>query len=95
MNKELRLELETPRNLLETTRAEIETLKGEATTGGGEKSFKMVCFNCGMPGLHKCGKKCYQWKDLSQVEAREKYLSFVTNALQGANSRTELNLHIQ
>jgi hypothetical protein len=71
MNKELRSELETQGHLLETMRAEMETSKGEnyATSGGG-KSFNLVCFNCGMPGLHKGGKKCCQWKDLSQAEAR-------------------------
>jgi hypothetical protein len=67
-------------------RAEMETFKGEkSSSGGGEQSFKMVCFNCGMPGLHKGGKKFCQWKDLSQAEARDKGLRFVTDALQAAN----------
>jgi hypothetical protein len=88
MNTELRLELETQGNLLETTttRAVIETFKGwKANTGGGGHSFNMVCFHCDIPGIHKGGKKFYQWKALSQAEAREKGLKFVTNALQGAN----------
>ena len=86
MNKELRLELETQGNFLETMRAEMETFKGgKATSGGGEQSFKMVCFHCGMPGLHKGGKKFCQWKDLSQAEARDKGLKFVNDALQTAN----------
>jgi hypothetical protein len=86
MNKELRSELETQGNLLETTRAEMETFKGaKSATDGGEQSFKMVCFHCGMPGLHNGGKKCFQWKDLSQAEAREKGLRFVNDALQAEN----------
>jgi hypothetical protein len=85
-NKELRLELGTQGNLLETMRDEMETFKGgKSTTGGGEQSFKRVCPHCVMRGLHKVGKKFYQWKDLSQAEAREKSLKFVTDALQGAN----------
>jgi hypothetical protein len=32
----------------------METFKGaKSATGGGEQSFKMVCFHCGIPGLHK------------------------------------------
>jgi hypothetical protein len=86
MNKELRSELETQGNLVDTTRAEMETCKGaKSATGGGGKSFKMVCFHCGMPGLHKGGKKFCQWKDLSQDEAREKWLRFVTDAIQATN----------
>jgi hypothetical protein len=51
----------------------METLKGaKSAIFGGEQSFKMVCFHCGIPGLHKGGKKFYQWNDLSQAEAREK-----------------------
>jgi hypothetical protein len=38
-----------------------------------------------MPGLYKGGKKFFQWKYLSQDEAREKGLRFVTDALQAAN----------
>jgi hypothetical protein len=57
MNKDIRLELETQGNLLETMRAEMETFKGaKSTAGGWGKSFKMVCFHFGMPGLHKGGK---------------------------------------
>jgi hypothetical protein len=64
----------------------METFKGaNCSTGGVENSFKMVCFHCGMPGLHKGGKKFCQWKDLSQAEDREKGLRFVTDALQAAN----------
>jgi hypothetical protein len=86
MNKELRSELETQGRLLETMRAEMETFKGaKSSTGGGEHSFKMVCFHCGMTGIHKVGKKFCQWKDISQAEAREKGLRFVTDALQAAN----------
>jgi hypothetical protein len=86
MNKELCSELETQGNLLETMMAEMESFKGgKATTGGGEHSFKMFCFHCNMPGLHKGGNKFCQWKDLSQADAREKGLKFVTDALQGAN----------
>jgi hypothetical protein len=86
MNKELRSELETQGKLLETTRAEIETFKAaKATTGGWEQSFKMVSFHCGTPGLQKGGKKFCRWKEISQAEAREKGLKFVTDALQGAN----------
>jgi hypothetical protein len=67
-------------------RAEMETFKGsKSSTGGGEQSFKMVFFHCGTPGLHKEGKKFCQWKDLSQAEAREKGLRFVTDALQAEN----------
>jgi hypothetical protein len=62
MNKELRMEMENQVNLLETARAEMEALKGGKSTSGG--SLKMVCFNCGMPGIHK-GKKFFLWKDLS------------------------------
>jgi hypothetical protein len=73
MNKELRSELETQGNLLETMMAEMESFKGaKSATGGGEQSFKMVCFHCGMPVLHKGGKRCCQVKDLSQAEEREK-----------------------
>jgi hypothetical protein len=83
MNKELRSELETQGRLLETMRAEMETFKGaKFATSGGEQSFKMVCFHCGMPGLHKVGKKFFQWKDLSQDEARKKGLRFATDDLQ-------------
>jgi hypothetical protein len=86
MNKDLRSELETQGHLLETMRAEMETFKGaKSATGGGEQSFKMVCFHCVMPGLQKGGKKFCQWKDLSQAEAREKGLRFVTDSLQAAN----------
>jgi hypothetical protein len=46
---------------------------------------KIVCFHCGMIGLHKGGKKFCHWKDLSQAEAREKGLEFVTDYLQAAN----------
>jgi hypothetical protein len=64
----------------------METFKGaKSATGGGEQSFKMVCFHCGIPGLHKRGKKFFQWKYLSQAEAREKGLRFVTYALQAEN----------
>jgi hypothetical protein len=67
-------------------RAEMETCKGEkSSTGGGEQSFNMVCFHCDMPVLHKGVKKFCQWKDLSQAEAREKWLRFVIDALQAAN----------
>jgi hypothetical protein len=84
MNKELRSELETLGKLLQTMRAEMETFKGEKyAPSGGEQSFKMVCFHCGTEGLHKGGKNFCQWKDLSQAEAREKGLRFVTDALQG------------
>jgi hypothetical protein len=38
-----------------------------------------------MTGIHKVEKKFYQWKDISQAEAREKGLSFVTDALQAEN----------
>jgi hypothetical protein len=38
-----------------------------------------------MSGLHKGVKKFCQLKDLSQAEAREKGLRFVTDALQVAN----------
>jgi hypothetical protein len=73
MNKDLRSELKTLGHLLETTRAEMETFKGaKSATSGGEQSFKMVCFHCGMTGLHKGGHKFFQWKDISQAEAREK-----------------------
>jgi hypothetical protein len=86
MNKELRSELETQGHLLETMRAEMETFKeAKSATGGGEQSFKMVYFHCGMPGLQKGGKKFCQWKDLSQAEAIEKGLRFVTDVLQAAN----------
>jgi hypothetical protein len=86
MNKELRSELETQGNLLETTRAEMETFKGaKSATGGGGKPFNMVCFHCGMIGIHKGGKKFCQCKDLSQAEAREKEMRFVTDALLAAN----------
>jgi hypothetical protein len=86
MNKELGSELETQGHLLETMRADMETFKGEnsATSVGGQ-SFNMVCFHCGMPGLHKGWKKFCQWKYLSQAEAREKGLRFVNDALQAAN----------
>jgi hypothetical protein len=48
MNKELRSELETQGYILKTTGAEMETFKGaKYATGGGEQSFKMVCFNLG------------------------------------------------
>jgi hypothetical protein len=71
MNKELRSELETQGNLLETMRAVMKTFKGvKATTGGGEQSFKMVCFYCGMPGIHKGGNEFCQRKDLYQAEER-------------------------
>jgi hypothetical protein len=86
MNKDLSSELETQLKLLETRRAEMETFKGaKSATSGGGKSFKMLCFHCGIPGLHKGGKKCCHCKDLSQDEAREKGLRFVTDALQAAN----------
>jgi hypothetical protein len=66
MNKELRSDLETQGHLLETMRAEMETFKGaKSATSGGGKSFKIVCFHCGMLGLHKGGKTFFQWKDLS------------------------------
>jgi hypothetical protein len=33
---------------------DMETFKGEkSATSGGGKSFNIVCFHCGMPGLHK------------------------------------------
>jgi hypothetical protein len=61
MNKELRSELETQGHLLETKRAEMENFKGaKSATSGWQQSFKMVCFNCGMSGLHKGGKKFWQ-----------------------------------
>jgi hypothetical protein len=61
MNKELRSELETQGHLLETMRADMETFKGaKYATSGGEQYFKMVCFHCGMPGLHKGEKKFCQ-----------------------------------
>jgi hypothetical protein len=86
MNKELRSELETQGHLLETTRADMKTFKGaKYATSGGEKSFKMVCFHCGITGLQCGGKKFCQWKDLSQAEAREKGLRFVTDSLQAEN----------
>jgi hypothetical protein len=86
MNKELRSELETQEHLLETMRAEMETFKGaKSATSGGEQSLKMVCFHCGMTGLHKGVKKFCQWKDISQAEARETGMWFVTDALQAAN----------
>jgi hypothetical protein len=50
----------------------------------------MVCFHCGIPGLHEGGKRFCQSKDLSQDEAREKGLRFVTDALQAANKKTNL-----
>jgi hypothetical protein len=82
----LHSQLETQRNLLETMMADMETFKGEkSATSGGEHYFKMMCFHCGMPGLHKGGKKFCQWKDLSQAEAREKGLRFVTDGLQAEN----------
>jgi hypothetical protein len=82
----LRDQRDTRGNLLETMLAEMETFKRtKFTTGGGEQSFKMVCFHCGMSGLHKGGKKCCQGKDLYQVESREKGLKFVTDALLVAN----------
>jgi hypothetical protein len=86
MNKELRSELETQGRLLETMRSEMETFKvAKSSTGGGEQSFTMVCFHCGLPGLHKGGKIFFQWKDISQAESREKGLRFVTDSLQAAN----------
>jgi uncharacterized protein with GYD domain len=86
MNKALRSDLEDRGNLLETMMAEMGTFKvAKYATGGGEQSFNMVCFHCGTPGLHTGGKKLCQWKDLSQAEAREKGLRFVTNARQAAN----------
>jgi hypothetical protein len=91
MNKELRSELETQGHLLETMRAEMETFKGaNYFTGEGEQSFKMVCFHCGIPGLHKGAKNLFQWKYLYQAEEREKGLRFVTDALQAANYKTNL-----
>jgi hypothetical protein len=58
MNKELRAELETQGRLLETMRAEMNFFKGsKSATSGWEQSFKMVCFHCGMTGLHKGGTK--------------------------------------
>jgi hypothetical protein len=84
MNKELCSELETQGNLLENMRAEMENFKGaKSTTGGGEQS--LVCFHCGMPGIHNGGKKFFQWKDLSQAEAREAGVQSVTDALLAAN----------
>jgi hypothetical protein len=86
MNKELRSELETQGHLLETMRAEMETSKrAKSANSVGELSFKMVCFHCDMPGLHRGGNKCCQWKDLSQAEAKEKGPRFVTDALQAAH----------
>jgi hypothetical protein len=86
MNKDLRSELETQGHLLETMRDEMETFEGaKSATSGWGKSFKMVCFHCGVPGLHKGGNKSFQWKYLSQAESREKGLRFVTDALQAAN----------
>jgi hypothetical protein len=86
MNEDLRSELETQWHLLETIRDEMETFKGaKSATSGGEQSFKMVCFHCGMTGLNKGGKKSWKLKDLSQAEAREKGLRFVTDALQAGN----------
>jgi hypothetical protein len=86
MNKEFRSELETQGHILETTRADMEAFKGsKSDTGVGEQSFNMVCFHFGITGLHKGGNKCSQWKDLSQDEAREKGLRFVTGTLQAAN----------
>jgi hypothetical protein len=78
-------------------RAEMETFKGaKSATGGGGKSFKMVCFHCSMIGLHKGGKKFCQWKDLSQAEARKKGLTFVTDALLAANmKKTKLVLKLK
>jgi hypothetical protein len=71
MNKELRLELENQRHLLETMRNELENFKGaNSDTSGGEHYFKMMCFHCGIPGLHKGVKKFCQWRYLSQAEAR-------------------------
>jgi hypothetical protein len=38
----------------------MENSKGaKSSTGGGGKSFKMVCFHYGMSGLHNGGKKCF------------------------------------
>jgi hypothetical protein len=67
-------------------KAEMETFKGaKSSTGGGEQFFKMVCFHCGMSGLHKGGNKFCQLNNLYQAEARERGLKFVTDALQAAN----------
>jgi hypothetical protein len=86
MNKDLRSELESQGHLLETTGAEMETFKGsKSATRGREQSFKMVFFHCGMPGIHKGGKKFCQQKYLSQAEAREKGLRFVMDVLLAAN----------
>jgi hypothetical protein len=72
INKELRSDMETKGHLLETMRDEMETFKGaNSATSGGEQYLKMVCFHCGMPGLHKGGNKFCQWKDLSQAEAKK------------------------
>jgi hypothetical protein len=66
-------------------RVEMETFKGaKSTTGGGENPSRW-CVHCGMPGLYKGGKKCYQWKDLSRAEAIENGLKFVTDVFQAAN----------
>jgi hypothetical protein len=65
MNKDLFMEMEYQGNLMETTRAEMEALKGgESTYYGGGQSLNMVCFNCGMYGLHKGEEKFCLWKNL-------------------------------
>jgi hypothetical protein len=87
LNKDLHSELETQCHLLETMRSEMEDFKGAKSSngGGGEQSFKMVCFHYGMPGIYKGVNKFCQWKDLSQAESREKGLRSVTDAIQAAN----------
>jgi hypothetical protein len=42
-----------------------------------------------MPGIHKGGKKFCQWKYISQAEAREKGVRFVTDALQATTFASE------
>jgi hypothetical protein len=93
MNKELRSELETKGHLLETMRDEIENFKGARyATSGGEQYFKMVCFHFGMSGIYKRGNTFCQWKDLSQADAREQGLRFVTDALQAENYEYQFGL---
>jgi hypothetical protein len=73
MNKELLSELETQGHLLETMRAEMETFKGaNSATGGGEQSLKMVCFHCGMPGIHKGGKIFFSGKISPKLKPEKK-----------------------
>jgi hypothetical protein len=73
MNKELRSDLETQGQLLETMMDEMETFKGtNSATSGGEQSFKMLCFHCGISGIKKGRNKFFSGNISTKLKQERK-----------------------